>query len=228
MAHQQDSHVIPPDEAHAIFERYKAIDPMEAMIPALQELQTKYGFVTEAVANQMAEELELSISEIYGVITFYSFFRFIPHGGQILLTCEGTSCYVRGAGAIRTAVETRLNVGPGQTSADGRVTFEPSSVCIGACDLGPMAEAAGRYYTHLTPEKINRVIDELIALDGAGGHGGPANVGHGADQPHGHTDHPLGPYGFGPTALDLGSAMDTANPDPSGPHRSGLLPKGLT
>ena len=88
-------------------------------------MQTKYGFITEAVANQMAEELELSISEIYGVITFYSFFRFIPHGGQILLTCEGTSCYVRGAGALREAVETRLNVGPGQTSADGRVWNSP-------------------------------------------------------------------------------------------------------
>jgi NADH-quinone oxidoreductase subunit E/NADP-reducing hydrogenase subunit HndA len=213
---QQDIRVIPPDEAHAIFERYKAIDPMEAMIPALQELQTQYGFITEAVANQMAEELDLSISEIYGVITFYSFFRFSPRGGRVLLTCEGTSCYVRGAGPIRGAIEDRLNVGPGQTSADGRITFEPSSVCIGACDLGPMAEAEGRYYTHLTPEKINQVIDELLAMEGEVGHG------------HGPADHAMGPYGFGPTAQDLGSALDTPNPDPSGPHRSGLLPKGLT
>ena len=221
--------VIPPAESLAIIERYRKIDPMEAMIPILQELQTQYGFITEAVANQMAEELKLSISEIYGVITFYSFFRFSPHGGRVLLTCEGTSCYVRGAGALRGAVEDRLDVGPGQTSADGKVTFEPSSVCLGACDLGPIAECEGRTFTFLTPQKINAIIDELQAMDA--GHGtGPANVGHGADQPPGHVGAgpDMGPYGYGPTARDLGSAIDTANPDPSGPHRSGLLPHGLT
>jgi NADH:ubiquinone oxidoreductase subunit E len=230
MAQPHDIRVIPPEGAHAIISRYQQIDPMEAMIPILQDLQTQYGFITEAVANQMAEELQLSITEIYGVITFYSFFRFSPRGGRVLLTCEGTSCYVRGAGAIRGAVEDRLNVGPGQTSADGKVTFEPSSVCLGACDLGPLAEVEGRYYTHLTPQKVNAVIDELLAADDSAHatSGGPANLEPGKDQGHGHAGYNLGPYGFGPTALDLGSAMDTPNPDPSGPHRSGLLPKGLT
>jgi NADH:ubiquinone oxidoreductase subunit E len=215
--------VIPPDESLAIINRYRQVDPLEAMIPILQEIQTRFGVITEAVANQMAEELKLSISEIYGVITFYSFFRFSPQGGRVLLTCEGTSCYVKGAGLIRGAIEDRLNIGPGQTSADGTITFEPSSVCLGACDLGPLAECAGRYYPFLTPQKINAVIDELQTL-------GSEHNGHGAEQPAGHgpAGVDMGPYGFGPTAADLGSAFDTPNPDPSGPHRSGLLPQGLT
>ena len=221
MAQQQDIRVIPPAESLAIIDRYRSIDPMEAMIPLLQEIQTRWGFITAAVANQIAEELKLSITEIYGVITFYSFFRFSPRGGRVLMTCEGTSCYTRGAGLIRGAVEARLNVGPGQTSADGKVTFEPSSVCLGACDLGPLAECEGRFYTFLTPETANAMIDELEAQ-------ADADLGHGAAATgHGANGHGMGPYGFGPTAQDLGSAEETANPDPSGPHRSGLLPKGL-
>jgi NADH:ubiquinone oxidoreductase subunit E len=224
MAQQHDIRVIPPEESLAIINRYRNIDPMEAMIPLLQEIQTRWGFLTEAVANQIAEELKLSITEIYGVITFYSFFRFSPRGGRVLMTCEGTSCYTRGAGLIRGAVEARLNVGPGQTSADGTVTFEPSSVCLGACDLGPLAECEGRFYTFLTPETANAMIDELRAH-------ADADLGHGAAPVpatgHGANGHEMGPYGFGPTARDLGSAEETPNPDPSGPHRSGLLPKGL-
>jgi NADH:ubiquinone oxidoreductase subunit E len=221
MAQQQDIRVIPPAESLAIIDRYRRIDPMEAMIPLLQEIQTRWGFITEAVANQIAEELKLSITEIYGVITFYSFFRFSPRGGRVLMTCEGTSCYTRGAGLIRGAVEARLNVGPGQTSADGKVTFEPSSVCLGACDLGPLAECEGRFYTFLTPQTANAMIDDLVAQ-------ADADLGHGAAVTgHGANGHDMGPYGFGPTAQDLGSAEETANPDPSGPHRSGLLPKGL-
>ena len=206
--------VIPPEESLAIINRFRDVDPMEAMIPILQDIQTRYGHITEAVANQMADELGLSVTEIYGVITFYSFFRFTPRSGRVLLTCEGTSCYVRGAGHIRRAIEDRLNCGPGQSSADGKLAYEPSSVCIGACDLGPLAEVDGRYYTHLTPEKINAVIDELLAEEPSAGE-------HGAGRPD------MGPYGYGPTALDLGSAIDTPNPVPE-PLHSGLLPKGLT
>jgi NADH:ubiquinone oxidoreductase subunit E len=225
MAQQTDIRVIPPEESLAIIDRYRNIDPMEAMIPLLQEIQTRWGFITEAVANQIAEELKLSITEIYGVITFYSFFRFSPRGGRVLMTCEGTSCYTRGAGLIRGAVETRLNVGPGQTSADGKVTFEPSSVCLGACDLGPLAECEGRFYTFLTPETANAMIDDLVAqADADQAHGAAPGQASG----HGANGHDMGPYGFGPTAQDLGSAEETPNPDPSGPHRSGLLPKGLT
>lgn len=225
MAQQTDIRVIPPAESLAIIDRYRNIDPMEAMIPLLQEIQTRWGFITEAVANQIAEELKLSITEIYGVITFYSFFRFSPRGGLVLMTCEGTSCYTRGAGLIRGAVEERLKVGPGQTSADGKITFEPSSVCLGACDLGPLAECEGRFYTFLTPQTANAMIDDLLAqADADQAHGAAP----GQETGHGANGHDMGPYGFGPTARDLGSAEETPNPDPSGPHRSGLLPKGLT
>ena len=67
----------------------------------------------------MAEELGISVTEIYGVITFYSFFRFSPAGGRTLLTCEGTSCYVRGAARLRERIEDRLHITAEQTTATG-------------------------------------------------------------------------------------------------------------
>src|SRR4051812_42643580 len=105
---------IPAEDVLAIIDRYREVDPMEAMIPVLQEVQVKYGFITEAVVNQLAEEMGISVTEVYGVVTFYSFFRFSPAGGRIILTCEGTSCYVRGAAKIRELLDERLHIAPGE------------------------------------------------------------------------------------------------------------------
>ena len=77
------------------------------------------------------------------------------------MSCEGTGCYVRGAAQVRQAVENRLNIGPGGTTADGHLTFEPQSICLGACDLGPLVDIEGRYYSHVTPEKMSTIIDSV-------------------------------------------------------------------
>src|SRR3954470_14751336 len=143
---------IPAEDVLAIIDRYREVDPMEAMIPVLQEVQVKYGFITEAVVNQLAEEMGISVTEVYGVVTFYSFFRFSPAGGRTILTCEGTSCYVRGAAHIRELLEERLAVVAGEPPTDGKLSFEPMAVCLGACDLGPLVEIEGQYYTHVTRE----------------------------------------------------------------------------
>jgi NADH:ubiquinone oxidoreductase subunit E len=202
---------IPPEDVLAIIDRYRHVDPMEAMIPVLQEVQVKYGFITEAVVNMLAEEIKISVTEIYGVITFYSFFRFSPAGGRIMLTCEGTSCYVRGAGRVREAIDQRLNIAPGQTTADGRLSFEPMSVCLGACDLGPLVEIEGRYYTHVTPEKMNAIIDEWLAYEEDG-------------HAEGHGDLATAQGVFGPTAAELGSALPFEGTP--GPAQTGMRTKG--
>jgi NADH:ubiquinone oxidoreductase subunit E len=206
---------IPPEAIHEVIELYSQVDPMEAMIPILQELQTRFGFVTEAVANQMATELGLSITEIYGVISFYSFFRFSPAGGRTLLTCEGTSCYVRGASKLREVIEDRLHVAAEETTADRKLTFLPMAVCIGGCDLGPLVEIEGQYYTQVTPAKINAILDEWLAKPT-----GEEAHDHGVTQPD------MGPYGFGPNAAELGSALPEPKP-PAGPLHSGQPTRGI-
>ncbi|MEO8286701.1 MAG: NAD(P)H-dependent oxidoreductase subunit E [Chloroflexota bacterium] len=151
---------IPPAEVTNILDRYRHVDAIEAMIPVFQELQTKYGYITQAVADQVCAELGLAEAEVYGVLTFYSFFRYTPRAGHVIMSCEGTGCYVRGAANVREAIENRLDVGPGDTTADGHWTFEPQSICLGACDLAPLVEIEGRYYSHVTPEKMDAIITQ--------------------------------------------------------------------
>ena len=186
---------IPPAEISAILERYKHVDPMEAMIPVLQEMQTQFGYITQDAAQQMAEELGLKASEVYGVITFYSFFRYSPRAGHVIMSCEGTSCYVRGAGNIREAIENRLDVGPGDTSADGFFTFEPQSICLGACDLGPLVDIDGVFYSYVNPEKMDSILTQWYEA------GDDMPVGD--NLTGGHREHYEGGHGFGPTVDEL-------------------------
>src|SRR6476620_8539941 len=122
---------IPPAEVTALLDRYRHVDAIEAMIPVFQEIQNNYGYITQRVADQVCAELGLAEAEVYGVLTFYSFFRYTPRAGHIIMSCEGTGCYVRGAAKVREAIENRLDVGPGQTTRDGTFTFEPQSICLG-------------------------------------------------------------------------------------------------
>jgi NADH:ubiquinone oxidoreductase subunit E len=186
---------IPPAEISAIIERYKHVDPMEAMIPVLQEMQVKFGYITQDAAQQMAEELGLKASEVYGVITFYSFFRYSPRAGHVIMLCEGTSCYVRGAGALRETIENRLDVGPGDTSADGMFTFEPQSICLGACDLGPLVDIDGVFYSHVNSEKMDSILTQWYEA----GEDMPV----GDNMTGGHRPHYEETHGFGPTADEL-------------------------
>ena len=180
------------------------------MIPVLQEIQVKYGYITQDVAEQMSVELELKAAEVYGVLTFYSFFRYTPRAGHVIMSCEGTGCYVLGAGKVREAIENRLNVGPGDTSADGFFTFEPQSICLGACDLGPLVEIEGTYYSHVTPEKMDAIIAQWYEAD----HADVKPVGD--NMTGGHRPHYEENYGFGPTSEELYGEYDVARFMPQG------------
>lgn len=199
---------IPPAEITAILDRYRHVDPMEAMIPVMQEIQTRFGYITQRTLEQMSRELRLAEAEIYGVATFYSFFRYSPRGGHVIMSCEGTSCYVRGAARVREAVENRLNVGPGGTSEDGMFTFEPQSICLGACDLGPLVEIEGTYYSGVTPEKMNAIIDQWYDA------GDEKPVGD--NLTGGHVPHYEENHGFGPASDELYEGYEVARFMPQG------------
>lgn len=201
------SRAIPPEQVSAIIARYKHVDPIEAMIPVLQEMQVKFGYITQDAAEQLAVELGLAAADVYGVITFYSFFRYTPRAGHVIMSCEGTSCYVRGAGNIREAIETRLDVGPGDTSPDGKFTFEPQSICLGACDLGPLVEIEGTFYTHVTPEKMDSILSQWYD---AGDH---TPIGDNLTGGHLHYE---ANHGFGPTSDELYEGYEVAQFMPAG------------
>lgn len=186
---------IPPTEITTLLDRYRHVDPEEAMVPVFQEIQTKFGYITQAVADQVCAELDLPEADVYGVLTFYSFFRYSPRAGHVIMSCEGTGCYVRGAANVRAAIENRLDVGPGDTTADGHWTFEPQSICLGACDLAPLVEIEGRYYSHVTPEKMDAIITqwEEAGDDPPVGDNMTGGIGHIYEENH----------GFGPRVEEL-------------------------
>jgi NADH:ubiquinone oxidoreductase subunit E len=191
---------IPPAEITAITDRYRHVDPIEAMIPVLQEMQNRFGYITQYAADQICAELGLPEAEVYGVLTFYSFFRYTPRAGHVIMSCEGTGCYVRGAAAVRGAVEDRLNIGPGETTPDGHWTFEPQSICLGACDLGPLVDIEGRFYSFVTPEKMNAIIDQWEDA------GDEEPVGDNMTGGRGHQYEEN--YGFGPRSDELYADYD--------------------
>lgn len=129
-----------------------------ALIPVLQEAQNTYGYLSREVLERIADKMDIPISQIYGVVTFYSQFHLNPRGKNIIRVCQGTACHVRGAKAILKAIEDNLKVAAGGTTPDLKYTLE-TVACIGACGLAPVMMVNDDTHGRLTPE----IIPEILA-----------------------------------------------------------------
>ncbi|SDE74033.1 NADH-quinone oxidoreductase subunit NuoE [Sporomusa acidovorans] len=129
-----------------------------ALIPVLQEAQNAYGYLPKEVIQFIAEKLAIPVSQIYGVVTFYSQFHLNPRGKNIVRVCQGTACHVRGAKAILKALEDNLQIKAGGTTPDLKFTLE-TVACIGACGLAPVMMVNDDTHGRLTPQ----IIPELLA-----------------------------------------------------------------
>lgn len=128
-----------------------------ALIPVLQEVQNAYGYLPKEVMQNMAEKMDIPISQIYGVVTFYSQFHLKPRGKNIIRVCQGTACHVRGAKAILQEIEDELKIQAGGTTPDLLFTLE-TVACIGACGLAPVLMINENTYGRLTPESIPEIL----------------------------------------------------------------------
>ena len=128
-----------------------------ALIPILQEAQNAYGYLSKEVLEYIAEKMAIPISQIYGVVTFYSQFHLNPRGKHIIRVCQGTACHVRGAKAVLEAIEKELKIAAGQTTADLKFTLE-TVACIGACGLAPVLMIDDNTHGRLTPESISDIL----------------------------------------------------------------------
>ena len=129
------------------------------LIPVLQEAQEEYGYLPEEVMKEIALGLNLSLSQVYGVVTFYSQFHQEPRGNNIIRVCMGTACHVRGGEGILNAIKDELGIGAGETTDDLEFTLE-SVACIGACGLAPVIMINDETHGRLTPEKIPEIIEK--------------------------------------------------------------------
>jgi NADH-quinone oxidoreductase subunit E/NADP-reducing hydrogenase subunit HndA len=132
-------------------------DQPGGLMPVLQEAQNIYGYLPIEVQKTIAEGMGVSLSEVYGVATFYSQFSLTPKGEHRVSVCLGTACYVKGADKILSAVEEFLGIKAGQCTSDGMFSIE-SCRCLGACGLAPVMTVDGEVYGKCTPEKAVAIL----------------------------------------------------------------------
>ena len=131
-----------------------------AVIPVLQKAQEIYGWLPSKVLETIAKKMSVPLSQVYGVVTFYSQFYLQRRGRHIIRQCDGTACHVRGAAKIVDVVEKRLGIKAGETTPDYRYTFEVV-YCLGSCGLAPVAMIDDQVVGHLVPEKMIELIEGL-------------------------------------------------------------------
>mgnify|MGYP003622116115 CR=1 FL=1 len=129
-----------------------------ALIPVLQEIQALYNYLPKDVLEYVAEKMIIPISQIYGLVTFYSQFHLNPRGRNIIRVCQGTACHVRGGKVILQAVEKQLGIKAGHTTEDLRFTLE-TIACVGACGLAPVMQINEDTHGRLTTEKLSAILD---------------------------------------------------------------------
>jgi NADH:ubiquinone oxidoreductase subunit E len=128
------------------------------LIQSLHRAQEVFGYLPECVQKFVADKLGLHLSEVYGVISFYSFFTDVPQGRYRISVCTGTACFVRGAGRILDEFKRYLNIAEGETTSD--LKFSLGGVrCVGACSLAPVVMVNGEVYGEVTPRKVAEILD---------------------------------------------------------------------
>ena len=130
------------------------------LIQILEQVQHELGYLPEDVQSYLAEALEIPLSKIYSVVTFYSLFHTDPVGKYTISICMGTACYVKGAADIVAEFERLLDVKVGGTTADGKFTLIACR-CLGACGLAPVLNVSGKVFGRLVPGDVKTIIEQF-------------------------------------------------------------------
>lgn len=131
-----------------------------SLIGLLSDIQQRYHYLPHNALVLLSETLDIPLSQIYGVATFYHAFSLKPRGAHLVRVCMGTACHVRGAPHILNRLETKLNVHAGETTRDRNVTLETVN-CLGACALGPITVVDEKYQGQMDIAKTDRVLKNL-------------------------------------------------------------------
>lgn len=134
-----------------------------ALIPVLHEAQEALGYLPEDVQAYIAEKLNVHLSEVYGVVSFYSLFSTEPKGKYKISICLGTACYVKGSGEIMAEFEKQLGIKVGQTTEDGHYTLEGCR-CLGCCGLAPVLMVNDNVHGRLSTKDVGEIIKKYKEL----------------------------------------------------------------
>jgi formate dehydrogenase subunit gamma len=131
-----------------------------ALLPILHALQEEFGYIDREAVPLIAEILNLSRAEVYGVVTFYHDFRAVPPGRHVLKLCRAEACQSTGGDALAARAEAKIGIAIGNTTADGEVSLEPV-YCLGLCAAAPSAMLDGRVIGRLDERKLDALLAEI-------------------------------------------------------------------
>ena len=139
------------------------IDSLEtkegSLISVLHKAQGIFGYLPREIQEYVADKLNESLANVYGVVSFYSFFTMVPKGEHAVSVCMGTACYVRGAGKVLDEFQKQLGIKSGETSTDGKFSIEALR-CVGACGIAPVVLVGEKVYKKVEVKEVKKIIDE--------------------------------------------------------------------
>ena len=159
MAHLSEAAIA---QINAICDRYVGENTPLMMI--LSDIQKEYGYIPLEVQEIVSERTGISVAEIYGVVTFYSFFSLTPKGKYVIGCCLGTACSVKGAQQVIDKFSEILGIKPGETTKDGLFTIDALR-CIGACGIAPAVSINGQVYPKVSVNAVPAIIEEYRAKE---------------------------------------------------------------
>jgi NADH:ubiquinone oxidoreductase subunit E len=130
------------------------------LVKILQEIQKELGYVPENAQRLVAEKTRVPVSKIYGILSFYNFFRLYPPGRHRINICLGTACYVKGSKIILNKIEEAYNILPGQTTKDRKFSLDTVR-CLGCCALAPVMAVDGNVYARNNPTKVLEILKKF-------------------------------------------------------------------
>jgi bidirectional [NiFe] hydrogenase diaphorase subunit len=134
----------------------------DALIEALHSVQDAFGFLDETAMHFVAESLDVPLSKVFGVATFYHLFMLKPKGRHACVVCTGTACYIKGAGGLIEAIESRYDVKPGETTDDKALSVLTAR-CVGACGLAPAVVLDREVLGKLAPDQLVEKLEEAVS-----------------------------------------------------------------
>jgi NADH-quinone oxidoreductase subunit E len=140
----------------SILARYQSDAGM--LVAILQDVQAQYNYLPREALEKVSEGLDIPLSQVYSVASFFKAFSLKPRGRHLINVCLGTACHVRGAVRVLDEIERKLNIKPGETTKDLKYTLETVN-CVGACALGPIVVIDGNYTGEMTGSKVKPLLE---------------------------------------------------------------------
>ncbi len=133
------------------------IDKKEQLISLLQDVQAEFNYIPQDVLVRISQKLEIPLSQVFSVATFFQAFSLKPRGRHTITVCLGTACHIKGGQRLVDKMGRDYDLKPGETTEDMRFSLETAN-CLGCCALGPVVVIDGKYESKVTPDKLDKIL----------------------------------------------------------------------